>query len=157
FALHTFAAGQFQDPNAPAGFAPFGISNLNGTLFVTYAKQDADKHDDVEGPGNGFIDEFDTSGNFVKRFASGTAGGGTLTALNSPWAMVMALANFGQFSNDLLVGNFGDSHVSAFSPTTGAFLGQLTDASGNPLVLNGGFQETNTKGLWGIGFGNGAG
>ncbi len=71
--------------------------------------------------------------------------------------MAVAPDNFGQFSNALLVGNFGDSHVNAFNLKTGAFLGQLTDAQGNPLVLNGGFQESDTKGLWGIGFGNGQG
>jgi uncharacterized protein (TIGR03118 family) len=149
-------AGSFTDPNTPADFAPFGIKNINGTLFVTYAKQLLpDKHDDQEGPGNGFIDEFDTNGNFLGRFASGTAAGGTLTQLNSPIGMAVAPANFGEFSNALLVGNFGDSHVSAFNLQTGAFLGQLSDAQGNPLVLNGGFAESNTKGLWGITFGNG--
>jgi uncharacterized protein (TIGR03118 family) len=156
FALHTFFAGQFTDPNTPAGFAPFGVKNFNGVLFVTYAKQGADRHDDVAGPGNGFIDEFDTSGHFIMRFASGTAAGGTLTALNSPIGATLAPARFGVFGGDLLIGNFGDSHVSAFDPSTGQFLGQLMDVSGNPLVLNGGFKESDTKGLWGIGFGNGA-
>lgn len=157
FVLHTFFVGQFTDPNAPAGFAPFGIQNINGVLFVAFAKQDADKHDDVAGPGNGFIDKFDTSGNFLARFASGTAAGGTLTALNSPWGMVVAPGGFGSFSGDLLIGNFGDSHVSAFDLITGQFLGQLNDTGGNALVLTGGFQGTDTKGLWGIGFGDGAG
>jgi uncharacterized protein (TIGR03118 family) len=156
FALHTFFTGQFTDPHAPAGFAPFGVKNINGVLFVTFAKQDANRHDDVAGPGNGFIDEFDTSGHFLMRFASGTAAGGMLTALNSPFGMAIAPTGFGNFGHDLLVGNFGDSHVSVFDPSTGAFLGQLTDSSGNPLVLNGGLKETDTKGLWGIGFGNGA-
>lgn len=154
FALHMFFAGQFTDPNAPAGFAPFNVQNINGILFVTFAKQDADKHDDVAGPGNGFIDEFDTSGNFLMRFASGTAAGGTLTELNSPWGLAVAPAGFGQFGGDLLVGNFGDSHVSAFD-STGQFLGQLTDTGANPLVLNGGFQGPDNKGLWGIAFGTG--
>jgi hypothetical protein len=77
--------------------------------------------------------------------------------LNSPIGATIAPADFGQFSNDVLIGNFGDSHVNAFDPATGAFLGQLTDTQGNPLVLNGGFKQTDTKGLWGIGFGNGAG
>jgi uncharacterized protein (TIGR03118 family) len=158
FALHTFSAGQFTDPKAPAGFAPFGVANINGVLFVTFAKQNGEKHDDVAGPGNGFIDKFDTSGNFMGRFASGSAAGGTSTdtELNSPWGMAMAPSGFGTFAGDLLVGNFGDSHVSAFD-TSGNFKGQLKDASGNPLVLTGGFQGTDTKGLWGIGFGNGAG
>jgi uncharacterized protein (TIGR03118 family) len=148
-------AGSFTDPTTGAGaipsdFAPFGIQNINGTLFVTYAKQDAAKHDDVEGPGNGFIDEFDTSGHFIMRFASqGT--------LNSPFGMAVAPAGFGRFGGDLLVGNFGDSRVNVFDPSTGVFLGQLTDTAGNPLVLNGNFKETDLKGLWGISFGNGHG
>jgi uncharacterized protein (TIGR03118 family) len=157
FALHTFSAGQFADPNAPAGFAPFGIKNINGVLFVTYAKQDAAKHDDVEGAGNGFIDEFSTKGDFIKRFASGTAAGGKLTELNSPWGMAVAPHGFGKFGGDLLVGNFGDSHVNVFNLKTGHFLGQLDDAKGHPLVLNGGFHGPSNKGLWGIGFGDGKG
>jgi uncharacterized protein (TIGR03118 family) len=158
FAPHTFSAGQFTDPNAPTGFAPFGIQNIGGTLFVTYAKQKLpDKHDDQEGPGNGFIDEFDTSGHFLMRFASGTAAGGTLTALNSPFGMAVAPDDFGPFGGALLVGNFGDSHVSAFDLKTGRFLGQLADAQGNPLVLNGGFAGPDDRGLWGIAFGNDGG
>jgi uncharacterized protein (TIGR03118 family) len=159
FAPHTFFAGQFTDPNAPAGFAPFGVKNANGVLFVTYAKQDADRHDDVAGPGNGFIDEFTTDGHFLKRFASGTAAGGTLTALNSPIGATLAPAGFGNFGGDLLIGNFGDSHVSAFDPNTGQFLGQLQDTNGHPLVLDAGITgaDGNTHGLWGIGFGNGQG
>lgn len=159
--LGTGGFGTFTDPNAPAGFAPFGIKNINGTLFVTFAKQKApDNHDDQEGPGNGFIDKFDTSGNFLGRFASGTAAGGTLTQLDSPIGMAVAPAGFGpggKFGGALLVGNFGDSHVSAFDLTTGTFLGQLSDAQGNPLTLNGGVGGSGTKGLWGIGFGNGQG
>jgi uncharacterized protein (TIGR03118 family) len=159
FALHTFFPGQFTDPNAPAGFAPFGIKNINGVLFVTYAMQDAAKHDDVAGPGNGFVDEFDTSGNFLTRFASGTAAGGTLTELNSPFGVTVAPAGFGDFGGALLVGNFGDSHVSAFDLNTGQFLGQLHDTNGQPLVLDAGItgSDGNTKGLWGIAFGNGQG
>src|SRR5262249_5914986 len=146
-----FASNAFVDPTTgpdaiPSDFAPFGIKNFNGTLFVTYAMQDADKHDDVAGVGNGFIDEYDTSGNFIRRFA-------TRGLHSSPIGATIAPADFGQFSNDVLIGNFGDSHVNAFDPATGAFLGQLTDTHGNPLVLNGGFKETDTKGLWGIGFG----
>jgi uncharacterized protein (TIGR03118 family) len=158
--------GSFTDPNAPPpapgqpGFAPFGIHNINGTLFVTFALQKADQHDDQEGPGNGFIDEFDTGGNFIKRFVSGTAAGGTLGQLNSPFGAAVAPANFGpngEFSGALLIGNFGDSHVSAFNIKTGAFLGQLSDPQGHVLTLNGGIGGSNTKGLWAIHFGNGHG
>jgi uncharacterized protein (TIGR03118 family) len=140
--------GSFTDPNIPAGFAPFGLKNVNGTLFVTYAKQDDAKHDDLKGVGNGFIDEFTLGGKFIERFAS-------QGLLNSPHGITVAPDSFGQFSNALLVGNFGDSKVNAFDLKTGAFLGQLADAKGAPLVLNGGFKETDLKGLWGITFGNG--
>jgi uncharacterized protein (TIGR03118 family) len=157
--------GSFTDPNPHLGFAPFGVHNLNGTLFVTFAKQDDpnNAHDDVEGPGNGFIDEFTTHGAFIKRFATGSAlQSGGLDALNSPFGAAIAPAGFGQFSSApnnpvLLIGNFGSSQISAFNMNTGAFLGQLSDAQGNPLVLNGGIKESDMKGLWGIRFGNGQG
>jgi uncharacterized protein (TIGR03118 family) len=132
-------AGNFTDANLPAGFAPFGIANINGNLYVTYALQNAAKHDDVAGAGNGFVDVFDTSGHFVKRFASqGT--------LNSPWGVVMAPSTFGAFAGTILVGNFGDGRISAFDATTGAFKGQLQTDLGTPLTING---------LWGLEFGNG--
>jgi len=134
------AAGfPFTDPNLPAGYAPFGIANIDGTLFVSYAVQDADKHDDVAGLGNGIVDEYDTSGNLIGRFATG----GTL---DSPWGMTLAPANFGAFSGAILVGNFGDGHINAFDPTNGNFLGQMANANGSPLVIDG---------LWGLAFGNG--
>ncbi len=134
-------AGSFTDADIPDGFAPFGIRNINGTIFVTYAKQNDEKHDDVAGPGNGFIDEFDTEGNLIGRFASqGT--------LNSPHGLALAPADFGEFSNALLVGNFGDGRINAFDPNTGAYLGQLSDADGHPLA---------NPGIWGMTFGNGAG
>jgi uncharacterized protein (TIGR03118 family) len=157
--------GSFTDPNPHAGFAPFGVHNLNGTLFVTFAKQDDpnNAHDDVEGAGNGFIDEFTTDGAFIKQFATGSAlEPGGLDALNSPFGATVAPANFGQFSSTpnnpvLLIGNFGSSQISAFNMKTGAYLGQLSDAQGHPLVLNGGIKESDMKGLWGIRFGNGHG
>jgi uncharacterized protein (TIGR03118 family) len=145
-------AGAFQDPTIPAGFAPFGIQSLGGNLYVTYAKQDAAKFDDVAGPGNGFVDVFSPSGALIQRLG----GPGVQAELNSPWGITPAPPDFGSFSNDILVGNFGDSHVSAFDPASGAFLGQLSDANGQPLVLDGGFQGADTKGLWGlIAFNNG--
>jgi uncharacterized protein (TIGR03118 family) len=135
-------AGSFTDPNLPAGFAPFGIKNVNGTIFVTYAKQKApDNDDDQAGPGNGFIDEFNTNGSLIERFASqGT--------LNSPHGMAVAPADFGAFSNALLVGNFGDGRINAFDLKTGQLLGQLSDAAGHAMT---------NVGIWGMTFGNGAG
>ena len=142
----TLPAGSFTDPQVPAGFAPFGIQSIGGNLYVTYAKQDADQHDDVAGAGNGFVDVYSPAGVLLMRLG----GGGQQNELNSPWGVIQAPSGFGTFSSDILVGNFGDSHVSAFNPTTGAFLGQLTDAQGQPLALVGGFQGSDTMGLWGL-------
>ncbi len=139
-------AGAFVDPNAAAGYAPFNIQNLGGNLFVTYALQDASKHDNGFGVGTGFVDEFDTSGNLIKRIATGTAVGGTTSALDAPWGLALAPSNFGKYSNDLLVGNFGSGEISAFNTATGTFQGVLSNAQGNPLV---------NQGLWGLTFGNG--
>ena len=132
--------GSFTDPTLPAGFAPFGIQAFGGKLYVTYAMQDAAKHDDVPCPGCGFIDVFNTDGTFVQRLVS-------MGALNSPWGLAWAPGNFGRFSNDLLVGNFGDGTINAFDPSTGVQLGTLDGSNGMPLV---------NLGLWGIAFGNGA-
>jgi uncharacterized protein (TIGR03118 family) len=120
-------------------FAPFGIQNINGSLYVTFALQDADKHDDVKGPGNGFVDVFDTSGNLIKRLVSNGE-------LDSPWGLALAPNGFGRFGKDLLVGNFGDGHINAYEIDTGASRGQLKDQRGNPITIDG---------LWALGFGNG--
>ena len=133
--------GAFQDSSIPAGFAPFGIQNLNGKLYVTYAKQDNAKHDDVAGAGNGYIDVFDLNGVLITHLVSGGL-------LNSPWGLAIASANFGDFANALLVGNFGDGKINAYDPSTGAPLGTLADATGSSLTI---------QGLWGLRFGNGSG
>lgn len=135
----TAMDGAFTDSKLPMGYAPFGIRAINGKLYVTYAKQDQDKHDDAAGAGHGFVDVFDTDGHLLQRLAS-------QGPLNSPWGLALAPADFGKFSNDLLVGNFGDGHISAFDPTSGAFLGQLRNTDGQPVAV---------PGLWGIVFGNG--
>jgi uncharacterized protein (TIGR03118 family) len=119
--------GSFTDPNLPAGYAPFGIQVIARQVFVTYALQDAAKHDPVVGAGNGIVSVFDMDGNFVRRFA--TAG-----ALNAPWGITQASANFGPFSNDILIGNVGDGTINAFDPTSGQFVGQLLDGDGSALV-----------------------
>jgi uncharacterized protein (TIGR03118 family) len=130
--------GPFKDPTLPAGFAPFGINVTGSTVFVTYAKVGQDGRTQVNGPGNGVIDTFDTDGHFVKRIA-------TNGSLNSPWGIAMAPANFGGASNDLLIGNFGDGTIDAFNPATGAFIGPLTQVDGTMIQQ---------KGIWGISFGN---
>ena len=139
--------GSFTDPNLPSGYAPFGIQNIGGDIFVTYARQDVTKQNEIDAAGSGIIDDFDTNGNFKRRFATGSASGGAVATLNSPWGMTLAPANFGAFGNALLVGNFGDGTISAFNPTTGALIGQLQDTTGaNPITI---------PGLWSITFGNG--
>jgi uncharacterized protein (TIGR03118 family) len=130
--------GDFMDPDIPAGFAPFGIQNINGDLFVTYAMQDAAKHDDVAGPGNGFVDIFNTDGHLLRRFAS-------RGALNSPWGVTRASFAFGRFAGDILVGNFGNGRINAFD-SDGHFLGQLKDGHGKPIVI---------EGLWTLTLGGG--
>ena len=139
--------GSFSDTSVPSGFAPFGIQNIGGDIFVSYAKQDVDKHDDVSGSGSGLIDQFDSNGNLKRRFAVGSAAGGSVSALNSPWGMALAPISFGDFSNALLVGNFGDGRISAFNVSTGALLGQMPNSTGTGSIA--------IPGLWGLAFGNG--
>jgi uncharacterized protein (TIGR03118 family) len=135
----THLQGSFKDPDLPKDYAPFDIAALNGKLYVTYAVQDAKKHDEVDGLGLGLIDVFDTSGHFVKRLVSHGL-------LNAPWGMAMAPAGFGNLGGDLLVGNFGDGRIHAYDPNTGQFKGTVHDANGKPITIDG---------LWGLMFGNG--
>lgn len=126
------------DPNADVGFSPFNVTNLDGLLFVTYALRN-DEGEDEPGPGLGLVDVFDTNGTLVRRFAEhGT--------LNAPWGVVRAPADFGAFSGDVLIGNFGDGTINAFDPATGDFKGMLTTTRGEPITI---------EGLWGLAFGNG--
>jgi uncharacterized protein (TIGR03118 family) len=128
-AMTSEIEGDFTDLKIPNGYAPFGIQNIDGCLFVTYAKQNAAKHDDVAGPGNGFVDVFDTDGNLLRRFAS-------RGPLNSPWGIARASFAFGRFSGDILVGNFGDGKIHAFD-SDGNFRGVLRDSNGRPLAIDG--------------------
>jgi len=138
FHATTLSGGTFTDPNLPMGYAPHGVKVLNGQVFVAYAQQDAAKHDPVVGAGLGLVDIFRSDGSFERR---GMTGG----TLNAPWGMVLTPANFGQFSNDILIGNFGDGKINAFDPT-GQFLGQVMDANGAPIT---------NPGLWDLVFGAG--
>jgi uncharacterized protein (TIGR03118 family) len=121
-------------------YAPFGIQTIGGKLFVTFALQDAAHHDDVSGPAHGFVDVFDTSGNLLQRLIMHGR-------LNSPWGLALAPADFGLFSNALLVGNFGNGRINAYDLNTGEFLGQLRDQTNTPITIDD---------LWALGFGNDA-
>jgi uncharacterized protein (TIGR03118 family) len=129
FTKVTTLDGHFIDPEIPGGYAPFNIANIDGDLFVTYAKQNAQKHDDVAGAGHGFVDVFDTDGHLIRRFES-------RGRLNSPWGITRASFAFGPYSGKILIGNFGDGRINVFN-NNGTFVDQLEDTHGKPLVIDG--------------------
>jgi uncharacterized protein (TIGR03118 family) len=131
----------FQDESIPNGFAPFNIQNIGGDLYVTFAKQDAAKHDEVDGAGLGYVDVFSPSGNLLRRLEHGAW-------LNGPWGMAMASGDFGIYSHDLLVGQFGSGNIAVYNPASGRFMGMLQDATNNPIMI---------QGLWDLSFGSGGG
>lgn len=130
--------GTFTDPGLPSGFAPFNIKQLGSTLYVTYARQAANQFDDLPGPGNGFVSSFDLNGNFLGRIAS-------QSVLNSPWGLAIAPASFGSLAGNLLVGNFGDGRINVYDLSNNSLVGQLIDAGGMPLTIDG---------LWSLTVGN---
>ena len=137
----------FKDPKLPKGYAPFGIQALAGSIFVTYAKQDAAKHDDVPGNGFGYVDQYSLDGQLVTRVAQG---GRKNSPPNAPWGLALAPSSFGVFSGDLLIGNFGNGRVSAYQDRGGGkwvFKGQLRHGDQTLVEIDG---------LWAIAFGNGA-
>lgn len=146
----TLPAGAFTDSSLPKGYAPFDVQVLGGKVYVTYAKQDATKHDDAAGPHRGFVDVFNLDG------SPGLAGGQVRLIsrgdLNSPWGLALApttssaTSNFGDLGGALLVGNFGDGRIHAYNATTGAPMGTLTDPDGEPIQI---------PGLWALKVGNG--
>jgi uncharacterized protein (TIGR03118 family) len=131
--------GLFVDPRIPAGYAPFNVQELAGRLYVSYARQDPLLKDDVAGQGHGFVNVFNNDGGFIRRLV-------TRGQLDSPWGLALAPAGFGGFGGALLVGNFGNGHINAYDPATGAHLGQLRSTHGKPIVIDG---------LWALRFGNG--
>ncbi len=142
-----FPPGAFVDPNLPAGFAPFGIQNIGDTIYVTYALQDADKEDDVAGPGLGYVDAYNTEGVLLRRVVS--AG-----ELNAPWGLALAPDDFGAFDGKLLVGNFGNGRINAYdlgppgSTGEAEHVGLMHSAEGPPIQIDG---------LWALQFGNDGG
>jgi|SwirhisoilCB2_FD_contig_91_2993014_length_1230_multi_3_in_0_out_0_1 uncharacterized protein (TIGR03118 family) len=131
--------GSFSDPNIPNSYSIFNIQNLGGKLYVTYAQQSHKEPDEETDRGSGFVDVFDTSGHLLQRLIQGNH-------LRAPWGVALAPADFGVFSNALIVGNFGDGQLHAFDPDSGKYLGELKGKNGKPIVIDG---------LWGITFGNG--
>jgi uncharacterized protein (TIGR03118 family) len=136
FDSHFDLVNSFTDPTIPAGFAPFGIHNIGGNLYVTFAKQGPGKDDDLARPGNGFVDVFAPNGDLLQRLVS-------RGKLDSPWAVTLAPPTFGAFGGDILVGNFGNGRINAYDPTSGAFKGRLSGSGGGPITIDG---------LWGLRF-----
>jgi uncharacterized protein (TIGR03118 family) len=136
----TLDASAFSDSKIPPGFAPFNVQNINDKVFVTFAKQGEGNEDEVDGPGLGFVDEFDSSGNLLMRLRSGRW-------MNAPWGVALAPDNFGKLSGRLLIGQFGSGEIASFDPDTGNFHGLLRGPHGQPLSIDG---------LWALSFGNGA-
>ncbi len=145
FKLITTAGG-FKDGKVAKGFAPFGIQAINGDIFVTYAKQDAARHDDVPVPGQAYVDEFTPDGQLVARVVNSGKKNAPLVA---PWGLALAPAGFNAFGGDLLVGNFGNGRISAYTKrgSTWVYKGQLRLGNGTPIAIDG---------LWAIAFGNGS-
>src|SRR5262249_43891948 len=128
----------FVDPKLPDSYAPFNIVPINGELFVTFAVQNAEKHDDVAGQSHGIVDVFDLDGTFRQRFAQHDQ-------LNSPWGVALAPTGFGELDGALWIGNSGNGHINAFDPESGKFLSKVRDPKGQAILIDG---------LWTIRFGS---
>jgi uncharacterized protein (TIGR03118 family) len=132
--------GRFMDDQVPERYAPFNVQNIGGNIYVAYAKQDDAKHDPVSGPGLGFVHVFTPTGRLIGRLERGAW-------FNGPWGLVQAPSDFGPFSHDILVGNFGSGQIAVFDPVTGDFKDFLRDAKSSAIVIDG---------LWDLSFGSGA-
>jgi uncharacterized protein (TIGR03118 family) len=140
YAPVSLGASAFVDPNVPAGFAPFNVQNIDGKVYVAFAKQDDEREDEVAGRKLGYVDVFDGSGNLLQRFENGPW-------MNAPWGLALAPSSgFGKSSGKLLVGMFGSGQIATFDPATGEFNGLLRDRHGKPIQIDG---------LWALRFGNG--
>jgi uncharacterized protein (TIGR03118 family) len=135
------ARAAFDDEAIPEDFAPFNIQGIGPNIYITYAKQDIPKHDPVGGEGLGFVDVFTSEGRLLQRLEHGPW-------LNAPWGIVLTPSDFGEFSHTVLVGNFRGQTIAAYNPLTGRFMGNVQDAHGSILKIDG---------LWALQFGNGSG
>jgi uncharacterized protein (TIGR03118 family) len=130
----------FDDDQLPPGFAPFNVQNIGGNIFVSFAMQDSDKHDEVDGAGLGYVDIFSPTGRLLRRLEHGPW-------FNAPWGLTLASSDFGSHSHEILVGQFGSGEILAFNFVTGRFRGRLRDTSDAPIKIDG---------LWALLFGNDA-
>jgi len=135
-----FDEDAFEAEGVPHGFAPFNVQNVGGTLFVTYAKQDAPRHDPVGGDGLGFVELFTPSGKHIGHLEHGDW-------FNAPWGVVWTTRDFGEFSNAILVGNFRSGWIAAFNGFTHKFIGFVRNPDNSLMFIDG---------LWSLTFGNDA-
>ena len=112
------------DDELPRGFAPFNVQGIGENIYVTYAQQDAAKHDPIGGAGLGFVAVFNDHGRKIAHLEHGDW-------FNAPWGVVLAPANFGVFSHAILVGNFLGGNIAAFNPLTGRYIGSVLNADGS--------------------------
>jgi uncharacterized protein (TIGR03118 family) len=136
----SYLEEKFDDDQLPEGYVPFNVQNVGGNLVVTYALQDSSRTNEIDGTGFGYADIFSPEGRLLVRLEHGRW-------FNAPWGVTLASSDFGEFSHDLLIGNFGSGEIAAFNPVTGHFDGLLRDTSNNPIHI---------MGLWGLSFGDGA-
>ena len=129
----------FRDGSLPRGYAPFNVAVMGRRVIVAYALQEPSRRDDQAGRGHGFVDVYSADGRLLRHLIR-------RGVLNSPWGITMAPRDFGDFSRDLLVGNFGNGRIHAFDPRTGRLLGALRAPNGRVLAIDG---------LWGLLPGNG--
>jgi uncharacterized protein (TIGR03118 family) len=130
----------FRDERLPRGFSPFNVQNIGGNLYVAFAKADAEGKDEVQGPGLGYVDVFSPGGRLLRRLEHGPW-------LNAPWGMALAPGDFGAFSHNLLVGQFGSGEIAVYNVASGRLIGKMLDDKGAVLMI---------EGLWALSFGNGA-
>jgi len=131
----------FEDERIPEDFAPFNIQNIGGNLYVAFAARDSARHDEIDGAGLGYVDVFSPTGRLLRRLEWGHW-------FNAPWGIAQASSDFGVYSHDILVGQFGSGQILVFDPVTGKFKGKLLNAAGAPIAIDG---------LWGLAFGSGTG
>lgn len=130
----------FDQDDTPEGFAPFNVQNLGGNLFVTYAKQDSSLQNEIDGPGLGFVRVYSPTGQRLMQLERGPW-------MNAPWGIAIAPSDFGPYSHDILVGNFGSGWIAVFDPETGMFLDYLRNKTGSLVWIDG---------LWALSPGNDA-
>jgi len=139
FNVANFGSNAFVDPNPLPLYAPFSTYNILGDIWVAYAMINTTSFEEVTGENKGYVSVFSPTGEFIRRFA-------TDGMLDAPWGIALAPQTFGDLAGTLLIGNFGNGMINAYDYRSGAWLATLSDASGNPIVIDG---------LWALGFGNG--